>query len=33
MNKIQQLQSKIHLITGNGEVMGFFNEMLGISAG
>jgi hypothetical protein len=32
-NEIQQLQSKIHLITGNGEVMGFFNEMLGISAG
>jgi len=32
-NQIQQLQSKIHAITGDGEVMGLFNEMLGICAG
>ena len=31
--KISQLQSKIYEITGDGEVMGLFNEMLGISAG
>lgn len=30
---IQQLQNKVHKITGNGEVMGLFNELLGISAG
>lgn len=32
-NEIQQLQSKIHKITGDGEVMMLFNEMLGINAG
>lgn len=32
-NEISQLQSKIHEITGNGEVMMLFNKMLGISAG
>lgn len=32
-NEIQRLQSKVHAITGDGEVMGLFNEMLGISAG
>ena len=31
--EISQLQSKIYEITGDGEVMGLFNEMLGISAG
>jgi hypothetical protein len=31
--EINQLQSKIHAITGDGEVMGLFNEMLGICAG
>jgi len=30
--EISQLQSKIHAITGDGEVMALFNEMLGISA-
>jgi hypothetical protein len=32
-NQIQQLQSKIHEITGDGKVMMLFNELLGISAG
>ncbi len=32
-NQIQQLQSKVHKITGDGEVMGLFNELLGICAG
>lgn len=32
-SEISQLQSKIHAITGNGEVLMLFNEMLGISAG
>jgi hypothetical protein len=32
-HEISQLQSKIHPITGDGEVMMLFNEMLGISAG
>jgi hypothetical protein len=31
-DQIQKLQSKIYEITGDGEVMGLFNEMLGISA-
>lgn len=31
--QIGHLQSKIHKITGDGEVMGLFNEMLGINAG
>jgi hypothetical protein len=31
--EISQLQSKIHAITGDGEVMMLFNEMLGINAG
>lgn len=31
-HQIRQLQSKIHTITGDGEVMGLFNEMLGVSA-
>jgi hypothetical protein len=31
--EIQRLQSKVHAITGNGEVMMLFNEMLGISQG
>lgn len=30
-NDLQQLQSKIHKITGDGEVMGIFNELLGIN--
>ena len=30
--EIEQLQTKVHKITGDGEVMGLFNEMLGISA-
>lgn len=32
-NEIQQLQNKIHKITGDGEVMGLFNELLGVCAG
>ena len=32
-HEISQLQSKIHAITGDGEVMMLFNEMLGINAG
>lgn len=32
-NQIQQLQSKVHKITGDGEVMMLFNELLGINAG
>lgn len=32
-NEIQQLQSKIHEITGDGEVMGLFNGLLGVCAG
>jgi len=31
--QIEQLQSRIYEITGKGEVMGLFNEMLGIVAG
>lgn len=31
--EIQQLQSKIYKITGNGEIMGLFNELLGVCAG
>ena len=31
--QIEQLQSKIYEITGKGEVMGLFNEMLGVCAG
>ena len=31
--EIQRLQSKIHLITGDGEVMGLFNELLGVCTG
>jgi excinuclease UvrABC nuclease subunit len=30
---ISQLQSKVHAITGNGEVMMLFNEMMGVNAG
>jgi len=30
--EINQLQSKIHAITGDGEIMGLFNELLGICA-
>lgn len=30
---IQQLQTKVHKITGDGEVMKLFNELLGIQAG
>lgn len=32
-NEIAQLQSRIHKITGNGEVMQEFNKLLGVSAG
>ena len=32
-NEISQLQSKIHAITGDGQVIALFNEMLGINAG
>ena len=32
-SEIEQLQSKIHEITGDGEVMKLFNELLGINAG
>lgn len=32
-NQIQQLQSKVHKITGDGEVMMLFNELLGVNAG
>jgi hypothetical protein len=31
--EIEQLQSKIHKITGDGEIMGLFNELLGNNAG
>jgi hypothetical protein len=31
-NQIEKLQSKVHEITGDGEVMKQFNELLGISA-
>lgn len=30
---IEQLQSKIHAITGDGEIMGLFNGLLGVGAG
>ena len=32
-SEIQKLQSKVHKITGDGEVMMLFNEVLGIAAG
>ena len=32
-NDIAQLQSRIHKITGDGEVMQEFNKLLGINAG
>lgn len=32
-HEISQLQSKIHKITGDGEVMMLFNELLGINSG
>jgi hypothetical protein len=32
-NDIAQLQTKVHEITGNGEVMMLFNDFLGIQAG
>lgn len=32
-HEIEDLQSKIHKITGDGEVMMLFNEMLGINSG
>lgn len=32
-SEISQLQSKVHKITGNGEVMMLFNELLGVAAG
>lgn len=31
--EISQLQSKVYEITGKGEVMKLFNELLGVSAG
>lgn len=31
-NEISQLQSEVHKITGNGEVMQLFNKLLGINA-
>ena len=31
--EIEQLQTSIHKITGDGEVMGLFNSLLGVSAG
>ena len=31
--QIEHLQHKIYEITGEGEVMKFFNEMLGVSVG
>jgi hypothetical protein len=31
--EIEHLQSEIHKITGNGEVMQLFNKMTGINAG
>jgi hypothetical protein len=30
--EIEQLQSKVHAITGDGEVMQLFNQLLGIAA-
>lgn len=32
-NQIEQLQSSIHKITGDGEVMGLFNSLLGVGVG
>ena len=32
-NEISQLQSAIHKITGDGEVMQLFNSLLGVKAG
>lgn len=32
-NEIRQLQNKVHKISGNGEIMGLFNELLGVCAG
>lgn len=32
-SEIAELQSAVHKITGNGEVMQLFNKMLGVSAG
>jgi ribosomal protein L15 len=32
-HQIQQLQSSIHKVTGDGEVMQLFNSLLGINAG
>jgi hypothetical protein len=32
-SEIERLQSEIHKITGNGEVMVLFNKLLGVSAG
>lgn len=31
--EIQQLQNKVYAITGPGEIMGLFNELLGVCAG
>lgn len=31
--QISQLQSKVHKITGDGKVMGLFNELLGVCVG
>lgn len=31
--QIQQLQNKVYEITGPGEIMGLFNELLGVCAG
>ena len=31
--EISHLQSAIHKITGDGEIMGLFNQLLGVSAG
>ncbi len=31
-NDLQKLQNKVHAITGHGEVMQLFNELLGVGA-
>lgn len=31
--EIEQLQNQVHAITGDGEVMGLFNSLLGVKAG
>jgi len=32
-DEISKLQTSVHKITGDGEVMGLFNSLLGVSAG